>query len=145
MASQWRRDVYVIDTDNNRLNQEFIYRFLSQDSYWAQSRTFEMVQRSLVHSLNFGVFKDEEQIGFARVVTDYATFAWLADVFIIEDHRGKGLGKWLIEVVTAHPELQGLRRWILATRDAHDLYRQFGFTAPLQPDRLMEKRDVSQS
>ena len=145
MASQWRRDVYLIDTDNSRLNQEFIYRFLSQNAYWAQGRSLEMIQRSLANSLNFGVFKDEEQIGFARVVTDYATFAWLADVFIAEDHRGKGLGKWLIEIVTAHPELQGLRRWILATRDAHDLYRQFGFTEPSQPERLMEKRDFSQS
>jgi len=97
------------------------------------------VQRAIENSLNFGVFDGGKQIGFARVVTDYATFAWLADVFIIDEYRGRGLGVWLIEVITSHPNLQGLRRWILATRDAHELYRQFGFNELVNPQRYMEK------
>jgi GNAT superfamily N-acetyltransferase len=139
--SRWERGDYVITTDANLLDIEFIHSFLANESYWARGRDREKVERSLQHSLNFGVFKGNEQVGFARVVSDYATFAWLADVFVIQTHRGHGLSKWLLEVITTHPQLRGLRRWILATKDAHELYRKFGFTEPPHPERLMERLD----
>ena len=142
IMQEWQKGDYVISTDDARMTLPFIFKFLSQESYWAQERSIEVVQKSLKHSLNFGIFKSEEQVGFARVVSDYATFAWLADVFVVSDHRGKALGKWLIEVVTAHPDLQGLRRWLLATRDAHELYSQFGFDRLREPDRWMERRNT---
>jgi GNAT superfamily N-acetyltransferase len=103
-----------------------IHHFLTS-SYWANGIPVEVLRRSVESSFPFGVYKDNKQVGFARVITDHATFAYLADVFILEDHRGRGLGKWLMEVITEHPELQGLRRWMLATQDAHGLYRKFGF------------------
>lgn len=136
---QWERGDYTITTDDARLNLDFIHDFLSNHSYWAQGRSLEVMQRALEHSLNFGLFKGDSQVGFARVVTDYATFAWLADVFIIDKHRGKGLGVWLIEIITSQPHLQGLRRWLLATRDAHELYRRFGFREVVEPQRWMER------
>jgi GNAT superfamily N-acetyltransferase len=136
---QWERDGFVITTDKNRLDVQFIHEFLSNTSYWATSRSLEQVERSIDNSLNFGLFKDDRQIGFARVVTDYATFAWLADVFIVDQYRGLGLGVWLIDVITSHPQLQGFRRWLLATRDAHELYRRFGFTEVTEPKRWMER------
>ncbi|HKE60626.1 MAG TPA: GNAT family N-acetyltransferase [Pyrinomonadaceae bacterium] len=139
MMQEWTQGDYVISTDRERLNLTFIYNFLADTSYWAQGRSLEQVRRSLDNSLNFGLFHGPEQIGFARVVTDYATFAWLADVFIIDDYRSRGLGKWLLEVITKHPQLQGFRRWVLATRDAHELYRQFGFTELKLPERWMER------
>src|SRR5512138_43190 len=142
MSQQWLRDDYVISTDNDQLDIPFIHKFLSTTAYWSQGRSLAIVERSLNNSLNFGLYKLTRQIGFARVVTDYSTFAWLADVFVLPEHRGQGLGKWLIEVITSHAELQGLRRWVLATRDAHELYRKFGFTNLLQPDRWMERRDT---
>jgi len=141
MLREWHRDVYLISTDRQRLDVEFIHRFLSTNAYWAPGRSFETVKRSIENSLNFGLYKADKQIGFARVVTDYATFAWLADVFVVPEHRGEGLGKWLIESITSVQELGGLRRWLLATRDAHDLYRQFGFTNLSEPDRWMEQRN----
>lgn len=140
IPQEWQRGEYVISTDKNRLDVLLIHDFLSRTAYWAQGRTLDVVKRSLENSLNFGLFQGNKQIGFARVVTDYATFAWLADVFILDEHRGRGLGKWLIEVINAHPQLQGLRRWVLATRDAHDLYRQFGFNELIQPGSYMERR-----
>jgi GNAT superfamily N-acetyltransferase len=143
MKQEWQRGNYVISTDNTRLDVSVIYDFLSNDSYWAQGRSLELVKRSLENSLNFGVFDCNSQIGFARVVTDYATFAWLADVFIVDEHRGEGLSVWLMEVVTTHPRLQGLRRWVLATLDAHELYRKFGFNELSQPARWMERYDNS--
>ena len=135
---EWKKGDYVISTDSARLDTHFIFNFLSQVSYWARERSMEVVQKSLGHSLNFGVYRRDEQVGFARVVTDYSTFAWLADVFIVEGHRGNGLGKWLMGSVTAHPDLQNLRRWVLATRDAHELYSQFGFQKLREPERWME-------
>ncbi len=106
-----------------------IYEYLSKASYWAKNIPREVVEKSIGNSLCFGVYcKDETQVGFARLITDKATFAYLADVFILEQHRGKGLSKWLIEVIQSHPELQGLRRWMLGTRDAHGLYEQFGWS-----------------
>ncbi|WP_207714410.1 GNAT family N-acetyltransferase [Scytonema sp. UIC 10036] len=99
----------------------------------------EVLQRAIQNSFVFGVYKGEQQVGFARVVTDYSTFAYLADLFILEPFRGNGLGKWLLETIVSHPELQGLRRWLLATKDAHELYRQFGFTELNNPNRFMEQ------
>jgi GNAT superfamily N-acetyltransferase len=134
-----REDGFSISTNKNSLDVEFIHNFLSNESYWAKGRSFELVQRSIDNSLNFGVFHGARQIGFARVVTDFATFAWLADVFIVDEYRGRHLGVWLIETIKAHPRLQGFRRWILATRDAHELYRRFGFTELSEPKRWMER------
>src|SRR6476659_9236422 len=115
---------YSITTDKNKMDIDFIHSYLTR-SYWAEGITKEIVARSIAGSLCFGVFNNDKQVGFARMVTDEATFAYLADVFIDEFHRGKGLSKWLIQVIMAHPGLQGLRRILLATRDAHGLYTQF--------------------
>ena len=139
MISEWQRGEYLISTDRDRLDLAFIHDFLSNDSYWARGRDFELVKRSISNSFDFGLYKGNQQIGFARVVTDYATFAWLADVFVLDEHQGQGLGKWLVEVIVSHPNLQGFRRWLLATRDAHELYRRFGFTELHDASRWMEK------
>jgi GNAT superfamily N-acetyltransferase len=141
MVMEERRGVYSISTDRSRLDLDMIHDFLSNTSYWAVGRTFETVRRSIENSLAFGLYENEKQIGFARVVTDYATFAWMADVFVLEAARGKGLGTWLIEVILSHPELQGFRRWTLATKDAHEIYRKFGFSELKRPERWMERRD----
>jgi GNAT superfamily N-acetyltransferase len=138
---EWRRGEYTISTGDEHLDLAIIHDFISNQSYWGRGRRMETVQRSLEHSLNFGVFKNHLQVGFARVVTDFATFAWVADVFILEEHRRQGLAKWLMEVILSHPELQGFRRWVLATRDAHELYRQFGFQELKRPERWMERPD----
>jgi GNAT superfamily N-acetyltransferase len=121
-----RQDDYLISTDKTRLDLCFIHDYLSRISYWAEGRPLDVVQRSLENSLCFGLHEGKQQVGFARVVTDYATFAWLCDVFVLESHRGRGLGKWLIRTVVAHPELQKLDIFVLATRDAHELYRHHG-------------------
>lgn len=142
MAHEWQRGEYSISTDPARLDIETIHAFLSHESYWAAGRSIEIVRRSIENSLPFGLYKGERQIGFARAVTDYSTFAWLADVFVLTEFRGQGLAKWLIEVVISHPELQNMRRWLLATRDAHELYRKFGFEELDNPLRWMEKSAV---
>ena len=134
----WRKGDYFISTDPNQLDLRLIHDFISNQSYWGQGRKLETVQLALDNSLNFGVYKNDEQVGFARVVTDYCTFAWLADVFVVEAHRGVGLSKWLMEVIISHPRLINMRRWVLATKDAHDLYARFGFKPMLQPERWME-------
>jgi GNAT superfamily N-acetyltransferase len=135
---EYHRDGYVISTDRERLNPHLIHGYLSNRSYWAQGRSLAVVLKSIEHSLCFGVYQGAEQVGFARVVTDYATFAWLCDLFILESHRGQSLGKWLVESVVAHPELHSLRLFILATRDAHELYGRYGgFEALQEPQRLM--------
>lgn len=136
---EWQNGEFTISTDRNRLQIDAIHKYLSEESYWAKERTREQTETAIKNSLPFGVYKGENQIGFARVVTDYATFAYLGDVFIIEDFCGKGLGKWLMEVIINHPDLQGFRRWILATKDAHALYEKFEFTALKFPSRWMEK------
>ena len=133
-----KRGEYNISCDAKRLDLGVVHDFL-QKSYWAPNVSEDVVRRSIEHSLCFGVYRDETQVGFARVITDYATFAYVADVFILEQHRGRGLGKWLIETVVSHPQLNGLRRWILLTRDAHDLYRKYGFTELRNPERFMER------
>ena len=140
---------YLISTDPTKLDLDLIHQFLSEHSYWALGIPREVVARSIANSLCFGVYQventapapDWRQIGFARVSTDRATFAYLADVFILPGHRGRGLSKRLMEAILAHPDLQGLRRWMLATADAHELYRRFGFTALSQPDRFMQRHD----
>ncbi len=138
---EWQQGEYQISTACARLDLAVIHNYLSTQSYWAIGRSLETVQRSIENSLAFGIFKGDEQVGFARVVTDYATFAWIADVFVLEQFRGQGLSKWLMSIIISHPELQGFRRWVLATKDAHELYRQFGFTDLLLPERWMERHD----
>ncbi|HEX4951164.1 MAG TPA: GNAT family N-acetyltransferase [Blastocatellia bacterium] len=128
MNYEWQQSDFVISTDPARLDVETVHRFLSNESYWAQGRTKELVERSIANSIPFGIYKGEQQAGFCRVVTDYATFAWLSDVFVLPSFRGLGLSKWMMEVVLSHPELQGLRRWLLGTKDAQELYRKYGFT-----------------
>jgi GNAT superfamily N-acetyltransferase len=141
MTNEWQRDKYIISTNNDRLNVALIHGYLSNNTYWATGRSLETIQRSIEHSLNFGIYKGDQQVGFARVVTDFATFAWLADVFVLETFRGRGLAKWLMEVIISHPDLQGFRRWVLATKDAHELYRPLGFRDLLRPERWMERVD----
>lgn len=132
-----QKQTYLISDDPARLDLDAVCDLLSR-AYWAQGRSREKIARSLEHSLVFGVYHLERQIGLARVVTDYVTFAWLCDVIIDEAYRGQGLGKWLVGSVLEHPDLQGLRRWLLATRDAHGLYQQFGFKPMAAPERWME-------
>jgi len=138
---EWRRGEYTVSTDNNRLDIPTIHDFIANQSYWAQGRSIETLKRALDNSFNFGLYKTDQQIGFARVVTDYATFAWVADVFVLPVHRGKGLSRWLMELILSHPDLQGFRRWVLATKDAHSLYARFGFIALHRPERWMERPD----
>jgi len=140
MAEEWRRGEYVISTDPSLLNLDAVHGFL-QRSYWASERPLETIKRSVEGSLNFGLYqpKDRRQVGFARVVTDFATFAWLCDVFIDEAHRGQGLGVWLMETVVEHPELRCMRLWMLGTRDAHGLYEKIGFTPLGAPEKWMQK------
>ena len=128
---------YTISTDKSRLNIDIIHEYLSNESYWAKNVPRAIVEKSIQNSLCFGIYQKMEQIGFARVITDQATFAYLADVFVLTEHRGKGLSKWLMEEIMAHPDLQGLRRFMLATSDAHGLYAQFGFKALDKPERIM--------
>jgi len=131
---------FYISTDRRELDINLIIHFLNHDSYWARTRSKETIKRSIEHSLCFGLFnEDNHQIGFARVITDFAVFAWLLDVFILEEYRGKGLGNFLMKVVMSHPDLQGIRRWGLGTNDAHGLYKKFGFTALSNPEIMMEK------
>jgi GNAT superfamily N-acetyltransferase len=136
----WTRGEFGVVTDPSRLDVNFVHHYLACESYWARGIPRETVERSLANSLCFGVFNGARQVGFARVITDRATYAYLCDVFVAEPARGKKLGVWLIECVLAHPELQGLRWCMLATRDAHGLYRKFGFAESKEPQNLMEKR-----
>ncbi|MGI9050623.1 MAG: GNAT family N-acetyltransferase [Rubrobacteraceae bacterium] len=135
-----RRGEYVVCDDPSRLDITLIHGFL-KNSYWAADRTVEVVQRSVDNSLNFGVYGEGEQVGYARVLTDHATVAHLSDVFILEAHRGRGLGRWLVEVVLSHPDLAGLA-WRLTTENAHELYRRYGFEEIERPEKLMERRPL---
>jgi GNAT superfamily N-acetyltransferase len=130
----------TVDTDRSRFDLATIHAFLSA-SYWAKGLPMEVLERAVAGSLCFGLYDDDRQVGFARVVTDGATFAYLADVFVLESHRGRGLSKLLMDAVVAHPDLQRLRRWLLVTRDAHALYARYGFTPLATPDRHMERHD----
>ena len=134
------KDHFTISTENEKFDINSIHSFLTR-SYWAEGISKEVIKRSIEGSLCFGVFTNNKQIGFARMITDKATFAYLADVFIIEEYRGLGLSKWLMEVIMSHPELRGLRRMMLATKDAHGLYKKFGFTPLNNADRWMQIHD----
>lgn len=134
-------DGVCISTDKTKLNIDTIHGFLSRKAYWCLNIPKQTVQSSIQNSLCFGVYKNGEQIGFARVISDYSTVAYLGDVFILEEYRGRGLSKWLVKTVMTHPNLQGLRRWILLTADAHGLYRQFGWTELSDPGKWMQIHD----
>ena len=138
MPVEWRHEGFVISTDRSRLDRRLIHEFL-RHSYWARGIPRETVDRSIDNALCFGLYEGERQVGFARVITDDATFGYLSDVFVLDSHRGRGLATWLMEVVLAHPDLQGIRRWMLATADAHGLYRKVGFTELSKPERIMER------
>jgi GNAT superfamily N-acetyltransferase len=129
---------YTISTDKSKLQLDVIHHYLSTESYWAKHIPLEIVERSIENSLCFGVYFNDEQIGFARVVSDFAVFGYLADVFILEAHRGKSLSKRLMEAIMEHPMLQGLRLFALKTKDAHGLYKQFGFIVGKNPENYME-------
>ena len=135
--SMWHRADFTISTDLSRFDLDVVHRYLA-GSYWSPGIPRETMERGFRNSLCFGLFEEKRQIGMARVITDRATFAYLADVFVLEEYRGRGLSKWLMECVMAHPDLQGLRRFTLATRDAHTLYEKFGFQALGDPTRHME-------
>jgi GNAT superfamily N-acetyltransferase len=135
---EWREGEFTIDTDTARLDVDLIQAFLENDSYWARTRTREQTAVAIENSICFGLYHGTRQIGFARVVSDRATIAYVGDVFVIPEFRGQGLSKWLMQAMLEHAELQGLRRWLLATRDAHGLYAQFGFHELVHPGRWME-------
>jgi N-acetylglutamate synthase-like GNAT family acetyltransferase len=137
---EWKQDNYLISDDDAILDIDAICDFLSR-AYWAKKRPRDVIENSLQHSLNFGVYdlqNKRRQVGFARVVTDYSTFAYLCDVVIQENYRGRALGKWMMECIMSYPELQNLKRWCLLTKDAHGLYKQFGFIELDEPSRWME-------
>ena len=134
-----------LSTDPARLDVDLVHRFLSEESYWARGRTREAVERSIEHSLCFGAYRDGTQVGFARVVTDRATFAWLADVFVVAEERGGGVGKRIVEAALGHPELASVYRWILGTADAHELYRRYGFAELRESGRFMARESAEEA
>lgn len=136
---EFHKDDYTISTDPARLDLDVIHDFLANRSYWVKGIPRAPLEKAIKHSLPFGLYYQGKQIGFARVLTDYERLAYLMDVFILEEYRGQGLGKWLMECVFSHPELKDVRRWMLATWDAHGLYAQYGFTPLARSDRMMEK------
>jgi GNAT superfamily N-acetyltransferase len=134
------KDNFLISTDKSKLDLKAIHHFLSTQSYWAQNRPYEVVEKAVENSMCFGIFDLDKLAGFARIVTDYTTFAWLCDVFVLPEYRGLGLGKWLVESIMAHPDIKNVRRILLATRDAHELYQHYGsFERLRNPERWMEK------
>jgi GNAT superfamily N-acetyltransferase len=137
---EWRRGPYAVSTDPERLDMAVTAAFLAE-SYWATEIPEPVVRRSVEGSIAFGVYEDDRQVGFARVVSDRATFAWVGDVFILDSHRGRGLGLWLMRCVLAHPDLQELRRWLLASTSARGLYARLGFAPLAAPERFMEIAD----
>ena len=138
MSYEARQGPFLVSDDRTRLDLGVIHGFL-RTAYWSTDVPPDVVARAIEGSLCFGLFEHERQVGFARTITDRATYAYLADVFVLPSHRGRGLGRWLMECVMAHPDLRGLRRFTLVTRDAHELYRTFGFEALSNPDRYMER------
>ena len=136
----WVRDRFTVTCDPAKLDRALVAQFLAS-TYWAKGIPAATVEKSLEHSLCFALLDGDRQIGFARVISDRATIAYLADVFVLPKYRGRGLAKWLMECVVSHPDLQGLRRWMLATRDAHGLYERFGFTLLKKPEIFMERHD----
>jgi len=140
MHHLWSKGDYEISTDPARIDVVTVHEFLT-NSYWAKGIPLETVRRSIENSIPFGVYHGPQLVGFARVISDCATFAYLADVFILPTHRGRGLSRWLMECIIGHPNLQGLRRWLLATQDAHGLYSKFGFQPIGRPERWLERHD----
>ena len=137
---EWQRDQYSISTDKTKLDVGMIHHFLYTTAYWAVGRPMSIVRKSIENSLCFGLYDGETQVGFARIVTDYATFGWMCDVFILTSHRGRGLGKWLVACITDHPDVKGLRRILLSSRDAREFYENYGGFRPLlYPANWMEK------
>jgi N-acetylglutamate synthase-like GNAT family acetyltransferase len=129
-----------VTTDASKIDRDLVHRFLAE-SYWSKGIPRELFERAIANAICFSLYDGAAQVGFARVVTDRATFAYLADVFVLASHRGRGLSKLIMETIVAHPDLQGLRRWVLATRDAHGLYARYGFAPLADPDRFMERWD----
>ena len=142
-ALEYQQDGFTISTDRARMDVDVIHHYLSQDSYWAKNIPREIVERSIQNALCFGIFTAERQVGFARVISEYASFAFLGDVFILPDYRGRGLSKWLVACIQSHPDLQGLRAWMLVTRDAQGLYAQFGFQPLANPEKFMQIRMIN--
>ncbi len=138
---EFQQNNYTISTDPSRLNIDTIHAYLANESYWASGIPINTVKKSIENSLCFGLYEQEKQIGFARVISDRATFAWLCDVFILKPYRGLGLGKWLVRCILSHPELQNLRSWMLATQDAHELYSRYGFKRLEHPEPIMLLRN----
>src|SRR5438270_5585177 len=136
--NEWQRDEFHVTTDNRRLDLEVVHDFLTQQSEWARGISRSALEKSILNSLCFGLFHGKRQVGFGRVISDLATIAYLGDVFVIPEYRGRGLAKWLMECIVSHPDLQNLRRWILVTKETHGLYRKYGFTPLLRPDSYME-------
>jgi len=128
---------FLISTNKAKLDIQIIHKYLSEESYWSKNIPLQTVQKSIEGSICFGLYHQQKQIGFARVITDGVVFGYLADVFVLEEYRGKGLSKWMMKTILGHPRLQGFRRWMLVTKDAHGLYLQFGFTALDKPERYM--------
>lgn len=139
MAIEYRKNGYLISDDKKKLKTIVVHSFLSS-SYWAKGITFDQVKRSIKHSLCFGLYYFDEQIGFARVVTDYTTFAYACDLFVLEKHRNKGLGKFLMESMLQYPDLQDIRKWMLTTDDTHNLYEKFDFVKLTSPEKYMEMK-----
>jgi GNAT superfamily N-acetyltransferase len=140
MHQEFTKDDFLISTDKQKLDFALIHGFLSRESYWALNIPEEVVRRSIEGSLCFGVYHQGAQVGFARLITDFATMAYVADVFIVRGYRGRGLSKWLMQCITTLPELAGLRRWVLVTRDAHALYEGVGFKPLTEPSGYMDRR-----
>jgi GNAT superfamily N-acetyltransferase len=137
MHHSWTKGGFEVSTDPARVDLGLVHEFLT-NCYWAKGIPAETVRRSIENSICFGIYDGERQVGFARIISDQATFAYLADVFVLPSYRGRGLSGWLMECIVAHPDLQGLRRWMLATQDAHGLYARYGFTPIKAPERWME-------
>ena len=137
---EWTQGEYTISTDRNRLDVETVQYYLAEEAYWAKGRPLSITRKVIEHSLCFGVYQNAKQVGFARIITDYATHAYLCDVFILPAHQGKGLGKWLMQCILGCPEMEDVYKWALHTRDAHGLYAQFGFVTPARPEAYMEIR-----
>lgn len=133
------RAILRLSTAAEEMDVDAIHAYLSGESYWAAGIPREVVEKAVHHSLCFGIFHGDAQVAFARVITDRATYAYLADVYVLQAYRGRGLSKWMMEAALAHPELQGLRRWMLMTKDAQGLYAQFGFVPTPRPERCMER------
>ena len=138
MTLNYKNDNLLISTDKSKLDLALIQQVLDK-TYWAKNISKETIQKSIDNCLSYGIYEDDKQVGFARVITDYCTFAYLSDVFIIPSHQKSGLSKWLMESILKHPDLQNLRRFVLLTKDAHELYRQFGFDKPKNPEEFMER------